>query len=662
MSVTRAGTTPPVTLNPTAASTPNEVRPGSSGPMVQRLKQALKDAGFYNSAVNDKMGPDGVAALKAAKETLKLGGPADVAGTFTLQKIEEYAKSRGGFDFAKELSSPDSTLSVAIGNAEGTRTVNGGKTAAYGGHTDPGNAAHNTGTFSYQRGPASSPEDADAKQLANFRSILPKYEAAARAAGLDPKNPLLAAAFFDSFNQSEAAALGWNDSSTGKGLIGQFDWLAKNGITKENLIEARVRSYQNTGGGIEAPGLDLNKNGTTTLSEVRADQGRRMDEIVKVLNARGASTAGTPPSSGSGYTPPPSTQAPVAAPPTAAPSGVELLAQGAKGPQVSQLQAALNKAGANPPLEVDGDFGPRTEAAVKQFQERSGLKADGIYGPQTAARLLGGSGATLNPATLGNISPNAPGANFEVKPGSKGPEVTQLKQALKDAGFYKGAINDQMGPDGVAALKAAKEKLQLGGPPDVAGAFTLKKIQEYAKANASGLVTGNYTVDTNHPSLRKLATGHLTGQGEYTCVASTLINMERLGVPQPAATGEDTGNNPRGGMVQLVRNFGWKSLPLPGSRVETIRSPAYGTIQANVISADEYEKMAKAGQIPSGAIIFQTRHNSWNDNSQGSRGFDMGIVRNGGRETFNYQSNGPIIYGSAKSVVILVPGDALKPR
>jgi hypothetical protein len=173
---------------------------------------------------------------------------------------------------------------------------------------------------------------------------------------------------------------------------------------------------------------------------------------------------------------------------------------------------------------------------------------------------------------------------------------------------------------------------------------------------------GNATVDTNHPTLRKLATGFLTGQGEYTCVASTLVNMERLGVPQPLATGEDTGNNPRGGMVQLVRDFGWKSLPLPGSQVETIKSPAYGTIQANVISADAYEKLALAGQIPSGAIIFQTRHGSWNDNSAGSSGFDMGIVRNGGRETFNYQSNGPIIYGSARSVVILVPGDALKQR
>jgi putative chitinase len=51
------------------------------------------------------------------------------------------------------------------------------------------------------------------------------------------------------------------------------------------------------------------------------------------------------------------------------------------------VQVSLNTLGAEPPLIVDGSFGPLTAAAVKDFQESHGLDADGRIGPATLAAI-----------------------------------------------------------------------------------------------------------------------------------------------------------------------------------------------------------------------------------------------------------------------------------
>lgn len=54
---------------------------------------------------------------------------------------------------------------------------------------------------------------------------------------------------------------------------------------------------------------------------------------------------------------------------------------GASGAQVIALQQMLKTKGFA--LVADGDFGPTTDAAVKQFQAARGMQADGVVGPQT---------------------------------------------------------------------------------------------------------------------------------------------------------------------------------------------------------------------------------------------------------------------------------------
>lgn len=50
------------------------------------------------------------------------------------------------------------------------------------------------------------------------------------------------------------------------------------------------------------------------------------------------------------------------------------------GEQVKQVQAKLK-------VPIDGNFGPKTEAAVRAFQRDHGLVPDGIVGPKTWATL-----------------------------------------------------------------------------------------------------------------------------------------------------------------------------------------------------------------------------------------------------------------------------------
>lgn len=61
-------------------------------------------------------------------------------------------------------------------------------------------------------------------------------------------------------------------------------------------------------------------------------------------------------------------------------------AKGTTGTQAVGVQQHLNQAGV--PTKVDGNFGPKTERAVKTFQKQSGLQPDGIVGPKTVAALV----------------------------------------------------------------------------------------------------------------------------------------------------------------------------------------------------------------------------------------------------------------------------------
>jgi hypothetical protein len=69
----------------------------------------------------------------------------------------------------------------------------------------------------------------------------------------------------------------------------------------------------------------------------------------------------------------------------AKPPSAQMLSLGDRGPQVEDLQRALNAAGAG--LLVDGIFGRDTQAAILAFQGKRGLTVDGIANRETLAAL-----------------------------------------------------------------------------------------------------------------------------------------------------------------------------------------------------------------------------------------------------------------------------------
>jgi hypothetical protein len=81
-----------------------------------------------------------------------------------------------------------------------------------------------------------------------------------------------------------------------------------------------------------------------------------------------------PPSASTAFTPP------------QPPLPVGKLARGARGPEVTELQRALQRLGYYTE-RIDGQYGSGTESAVSRFQTTSGLAPDGVFGPATRRAL-----------------------------------------------------------------------------------------------------------------------------------------------------------------------------------------------------------------------------------------------------------------------------------
>ena len=311
--------------------------------------------------------------------------------------------------------------------------------------------------------------------------------------------------------QTELKALGYyagqiTGNAGPKTVAAIKSFQGKNGLTADGIagpqtiakIDAayEAKGGSSSGSGSSASGLKLNSKGTdvrnlqqdlTTLgyywAEITGNFGAKTETAVKrfqeengltadgvagtkTLNAIAAAVArkgGTPASGGSAGT------------------TLKLNSQGTK---VSQLQTDLKQLGYYY-AEITGNFGEKTEAAVKAFQKAKGLTADGVAGTKT----LNAIAAAVDKA--GGSSSGSSSTNMKL--GSTGTAVSTLQQNLTTLGYYYGDVTGHYGnltQQAVKKFQKAKGLTQDG----VASTATLNAITSALK-NA-GVDVGPGTVAT----------------------------------------------------------------------------------------------------------------------------------------------------------------------
>src|SRR4029450_126045 len=118
---------------------------------------------------------------------------------------------------------------------------------------------------------------------------------------------------------------------------------------------------------------------------------------------------------------------------------------GDTGDDVKRLQRVFARNKELGPEDVDGVFGPKTDPAVKDFQQSNGLVVDGVVGP----------------TTWSHVHPYRE-ASPTLQSGSLGPVVAMLQKVLKTGFRYAGAIDGVFGP--VIAAVVRQYQINSGLP------------------------------------------------------------------------------------------------------------------------------------------------------------------------------------------------------
>ncbi|MGY8704358.1 peptidoglycan-binding protein [Bradyrhizobium sp. 18BD] len=148
-------------------------------------------------------------------------------------------------------------------------------------------------------------------------------------------------------------------------------------------------------------------------------------------------------------------------------------------PMALLMQQSLNKLGANPPLEEDGIVGPKTKAAVLQFQVQHGLSDTGILDNATTAAITRAAQQSTTAAAPTDLSPVLrrledlvvlfqPGQRLPTPPVTPAPApsdpinlLERLMMLVNRTGTVPGTATTQPGAPSTAPVDQLKQVIDL---------------------------------------------------------------------------------------------------------------------------------------------------------------------------------------------------------